>query len=479
MPRTQRWGRTLAAGAIALGGMTLTDVALGAAPEPAPSCIGGAVSEQRAVNAAIPEAIAGTPDTPGRLTSTITVSGAQGVVRDVDLLTNLFHEEIADLRITLTSPAGRTVTMVEPRFRSRGADMTLDARWDDDAGTPVTDATFPAAGLVPEGAMAAFNGEDPNGNWILTVEDAFAAGADTGTLNTWGLEIGTTAPAPAGRSTSHASGALIDIRNRETVTSDITVSGADPYLLDADLSTLIDHVAPEEIEVRLTSPAGTTAVISTDNGADRDDALFGVTFDDSAAALVTQTNFLAAARPERLVPEGAMGAFIGENPNGVWRLTVTDGPSGGGEGEIEGWSLALTSTAGCTAPVQQPVGAAPGPRPAQPVPVASGAGLTTATPAQPRLVRLRGISAANLTRVGARYRVVARFSAAPRGRVLLQRRVKRGFRTVASAPARGGRAVLFYRPTKAGRQVLRVRFRDASGLKFSRPISVRVRPRAR
>jgi len=66
--------------------------------------------------------------------------------------------------------------------------------WDDDAGIPATDATYvngtPQAQLVPEEAMAAFIGEDPNGTWTLSITDD--AGGDTGTLSQWELLITTT-----------------------------------------------------------------------------------------------------------------------------------------------------------------------------------------------------------------------------------------------------------------------------------------------
>jgi hypothetical protein len=54
---------------------------------------------------------------------------------------------------------------------------------------------------------------------------------------------------------------------------------------------------------------------------------------------------LTAATP--LVPEEALGAFIGENPNGTWTVTIDD-DAGGDIGTLNSWSLALTTaTCGC------------------------------------------------------------------------------------------------------------------------------------
>jgi len=44
-----------------------------------------------------------------------------------------------------------------------------------------------------------------------------------------------------------------------------------------------------------------------------------------------------------LVPEEAMGAFIGENPNGVWTLTISDDAVGDG-GALNQWSLDIATT---------------------------------------------------------------------------------------------------------------------------------------
>jgi subtilisin-like proprotein convertase family protein len=42
------------------------------------------------------------------------------------------------------------------------------------------------------------------------------------------------------------------------------------------------------------------------------------------------------------VPEGAMGLFLGTNPNGLWWLRVAD-TSAGASGRFNSWSLDLTT----------------------------------------------------------------------------------------------------------------------------------------
>ncbi len=51
---------------------------------------------------------------------------------------------------------------------------------------------------------------------------------------------------------------------------------------------------------------------------------------------------LVTATP--LVPEEAMAAFIGENPNGVWTLTISDDQGGDG-GTLSSWTLGVTTAA--------------------------------------------------------------------------------------------------------------------------------------
>ena len=59
----------------------------------------------------------------------------------------------------------------------------------DDAATPGALPCPPVGGgtYQPQDVLAAFNGENPQGTWTLTIEDVF--NWDGGSLNSWGLEI--------------------------------------------------------------------------------------------------------------------------------------------------------------------------------------------------------------------------------------------------------------------------------------------------
>jgi cysteine-rich repeat protein len=49
----------------------------------------------------------------------------------------------------------------------------------------------------------------------------------------------------------------------------------------------------------------------------------------------------------RVAGEGALSAFVGEDPNGTWTLTVADDNRNGQSGTLEGFTLAITTASSC------------------------------------------------------------------------------------------------------------------------------------
>src|SRR5690606_8525807 len=124
-------------------------------------------------------------------TSATTISSTlnfttSGVINDVNVV-DLFgtHSWIADLIVTLESPQGTVVTLWEEICNSEN---DFDVNFDD-AATPGALPCPPVGGgtYQPQDPLAAFNGENPQGTWTLTVEDVYFW--DGGSLNSWGLEI--------------------------------------------------------------------------------------------------------------------------------------------------------------------------------------------------------------------------------------------------------------------------------------------------
>ena len=363
-----------AAASLALGMMAQSAMAA------APACGPGNAAQTFAA----PSGSLDIPDNDAAgITSTITVAGKAGVVRDVDLTTFIQHPVNREVSAWITHN-GKTVLLVNglpnKRAGSNGYNGTL---WDDSAAKTISESEAdltplnpPLTAVAPEGALGAFVGDDPNGAWTLKVSDNGAL--DTGTLTGWSLDLataasttGTLANVTGGQTGGAPDNAVPD--TTQTITKTLSVAGLQPYLTDLNLRTDIEHHdAPGELKVWLTSPKGTKVLISNGRG---DGSLTALTtlWNDSAPELISQAAW-SNATPEtrnrdQLVPEGALAAFNGENPNGTWTLTIEDSnvltvnnPATPAVNEslqygfdLNSWGLEVSSAAGCDPAVTPPV----------------------------------------------------------------------------------------------------------------------------
>lgn len=305
------------------------------------------------------------------VTSTVVIAGAGPYLWDVDLLTTITHTFPGDLDITLTSPAGTSVTITTDNAGTN--DNAFNGTfWNDDAdpdGVPpyttnagmVTDQTYAvgvtATPLTPEEALGAFRGQDPNGTWTITVSDD--AAGDTGSLANWTLDVFTLTAAPANTTTSFTNSTPVAIVDSTTVTSTIAVAGVGTTLTDVDFLANITHTFPGDIDMAITSPAGTTVTVTTDNAGTNDNVWAGTTWNDSAdpdgvapyannPGLTTDQTYAVGVLVTPLVGEEALSAFVGENPNGTWTVTLSD-DAAGDTGSLATWTLAITTgVAPCT-----------------------------------------------------------------------------------------------------------------------------------
>jgi subtilisin-like proprotein convertase family protein len=138
-----------------------------------------------------------------------------------------------------------------------------------------------------------------------------------------------------------------------TITSTVLIAGAQGFLFDADVTANITHTFNSDLQVTLTSPMGTIVTLTSDNGGSNNDVYNGVTWDDDAdpdglvpyaanPGLTTDHPYADGVNVPLLAPEEALAAFIGENPNGLWTLTIADRVAGNG-GALNSWSLNLTT----------------------------------------------------------------------------------------------------------------------------------------
>lgn len=300
----------------------------------------------------------------GVTTSVITVAGALPYLWNVNLQTFIQHTFPGDLDITLQSPAGTVVTITTDN--GGGSDNVFDGTIFKDYANPggqvpytnnnglVTDQLYvnavTATPLVPEEAMAAFIGENPNGDWLLTISDDTAL--EIGTLNAWSIQLVTLTGPPTAASSFVSNVTPVVIPDNTTVTSTINVSGLPTFITDINSTTFIQHTFPGDIDMTLQSPAGTVVTLTTDNGSNTANAFNGTFWDDNANpggqvpyvnnnGLVTDQLYAVGVVATPLVPEEALGAFIGEDPNGTWTLTISD-DAGGDTGSLDMWSLIIT-----------------------------------------------------------------------------------------------------------------------------------------
>ncbi len=118
-----------------------------------------------------------------------------GTVSDVNVLVDINHTFIGDLIVTLTSPAGTTITLFDrpgspPGFGCSADD--LSTTFDDQASLTSTD--FETACIANNAgtynalvSLSEFEGENFQGNWTLRAYDA--AGADVGIIDSWTLTL--------------------------------------------------------------------------------------------------------------------------------------------------------------------------------------------------------------------------------------------------------------------------------------------------
>jgi subtilisin-like proprotein convertase family protein len=119
------------------------------------------------------------------ITSTLPVT-SNTFVGDVNLTFNLTHTYDSDLEISLISPAGTNVLLVNQRGSS--GDNFTNTTLDDEASTPISSGTAPFSGSYrPDNPLSTFDGQLITGTWQLKVADR--AGLDTGNLLAWNLQI--------------------------------------------------------------------------------------------------------------------------------------------------------------------------------------------------------------------------------------------------------------------------------------------------
>jgi len=120
----------------------------------------------------------------------LTVTGGTGEIIDLNVGLDMAYDPVGELIISLISPAGTSVLLASEVQQSSFPNLGFsDTVFDDEATTPIADGTTPFTGsFVPQAALSAFDGEDPDGVWTLqVVGTGFWFGS--GFLNDWTLDL--------------------------------------------------------------------------------------------------------------------------------------------------------------------------------------------------------------------------------------------------------------------------------------------------
>lgn len=234
-------------------------------------------------------------DDPKGVSDTITIT-AQGEIAEMIVGVNISHTYIGDLKLVLTSPRGKSITLREKKGGS--ADDLKEA-------------------YNTLGVLADLVGDEILGAWTLTVSDL--AGQDIGKLRSWTIEaaysrktLDFSEEKAVNRSIADNDPAGI----ADTIT--VTQGGQVEHLA---VSVDITHTYHGDLTVRLAAPSGRSATLIEFN------------------TLGSTSGTLAREFSDRNL--AALKALLGEPATGDWTLTVSDNWARD-VGTLNSWALQLS-----------------------------------------------------------------------------------------------------------------------------------------
>ena len=114
----------------------------------------------------------------------------------------------------------------------------------------------------------------------------------------------------------------LPIPDEGSVSSDLLVTGAPPFISKVTVTVAIVHTFVSDLDLILWSPEG-TGIYLTDNDSDGQDFWY-TTFDDSALISIMATDSMDDPRTGFYRPNSPLAFFNGELANGPWTLMVDD-----------------------------------------------------------------------------------------------------------------------------------------------------------
>ena len=219
-----------------------------------------------------------------------------GRIKRLTVSVDIEHTWISDLRVSLTTPSGKTVVLHDRKGGSQ-KNLVVSYRSEDIL------------------ALADLLGDQAQGNWTLRVADV--AGQDVGRLRRWSLEFDL--EAAAGTAQGEAAPALAIPDNTPVgVSSSIAIaqSGA---VRGIKVSVDITHSWIGDLRVELVAPSGQAAILHDQSGRDEDNII----------------------RSYDSVTSPGLAALAGQTTQGNWQLRVKD-LAAQDIGKLNRWKLELT-----------------------------------------------------------------------------------------------------------------------------------------
>ena len=174
-------GKTVTGGRLDLARAIGAPPSITPPPSPAPAPTTPPITATTTFNS--PDPIKAIPDL-GRTTSTLTVNKDVTIGR-VSVKLSVVHSDDSNLKITLTSPWGATLVLMN---RRGGVGHNISTVLDDRATMSLANGAAPFLGwFKPDQALSALAGHNARGTWTLTVVD-LAAG-HIGKLTGWSITI--------------------------------------------------------------------------------------------------------------------------------------------------------------------------------------------------------------------------------------------------------------------------------------------------
>jgi subtilisin-like proprotein convertase family protein len=347
-PFTVTLPRTLACGAQAAFTLAVTSDQGSVSGLPVTLALGSGRTSFSSTDPALPAAIPDA-DPTGGVSSTLTIPSSGRIDRlRVTVGMNPAHTWVGDLTVSLRSPSGTTVDLLERPgfgpFDGAGSDLDWsgDVTFDDAAASsiqevPPSGVTTTIGGLyVPDQPLAAFAGQNRAGTWTLRVTDS--AFGDTGSLHDWSIETDQPACTLLPLATSGTATGVTD--TTATLGGTVDPSGTDTeYAFEYGTSTAYGLTTPAA-----TAGSGTGAV--------------AVSAPVSALAPATTYHFrVLALRNGTTLASGQDATFTTAStpPAGGGGTGGTGGTSGtGGTGGTT--TGTATQSAGATTPTTPPPG---------------------------------------------------------------------------------------------------------------------------